>query len=250
MLVNHALFLKQPDVELHIQILMRWAPLPLWWYKNLKKKNLTCLCIRATNVGKYLLLVLPKFKTAIWGFVKCQIDGVLWWRGHVWTVSAWRGKGGALRFGWSSRNTCAISGANYTVVERTPQLNCATKHTLTNAFFFFIPLTSVLPSVPSPITHYSFQNTNSIRELLASKRNFVTTSFVAGGDFSPARTALMLCGIYAAGLCGSTHWLFVTWALCQWTPKLLIQMATSAAPPETMLLPWSKRGRGGARQQA
>lgn len=37
-----------------------------------------------------------------------------------------------------------------------------------------------------------------------------------GGTFA-TRISLMLCRIYSAGFCGSRHWLFVRWALCQHT---------------------------------
>lgn len=129
-------------------------------------------------------------------------------------MSAWRGKGGALRFGWSSRNTCAISGANYTVVERTPQLNCATKHTLTNAFFFLSlsPLSYLQFPPPSLIIHfriptqsgnYSPQNAISSRPALWQEEIF-------------PRPALPLCcagftqrGCVAAHTGSLSHELFV-----------------------------------------
>lgn len=113
-------------------------------------------------------------------FLKWQIAGVLWWRGHVWTVSAWQGERWSAEV-WLefSEHLChKLCQPCLSSSQRTQQLNCATKHT-----HVFFTLASVLPSVPSPITRYSFQNTNSIIELLGSKRNFVSTSFVAGGDF-------------------------------------------------------------------
>lgn len=83
------------------------------------------------------------------------------------------------------------------------------------------------------------------KELPPSKWRFFSTSFLRreGEHFLPTYP-LCLCRIYSAGFCGSRHWLFVRWALCQHThTKFAHSNGDLCRPRKTMPLPHCEPGK-------
>lgn len=110
------------------------------------------------DVSYYLLLFLPKLKQyeASSLFLKWQIAGVLWWRGHGWTVSAWQGERWSAEV-WLefSEHLChKLCQPRLSSSQRTHQLNCATKRTLTHFFFLLSTLSYLQLLPPSLIIHF------------------------------------------------------------------------------------------------